>query len=277
VKLVAFDLETTGRDGERDRVIEFTFVELDDQLQEKGRWTRLVDPTVQIPKEVQELTGITQAMVTGQPAFAAHAPRIQALVADAVLVAHNHQFDTQFLNRELRLAGQAGIPPDHPCIDTLFIERQVNSHRLGETYKRYTGKDMDGAHRSEADTVATIEVLRAQRRLHPALLPERLEDLVVARLDARFSGERSRSWLDHGHRFYRDGTGTVRFGFGKYRDCPAIGPHECAVDKVPKQHEDYLLWMRGRDFPEETKATVEMILKAKPTVPPPLPAPAGPA
>jgi DNA polymerase III subunit epsilon len=252
VKLVAFDLETTGREPERDRVLEFCFIELDDQLNELGRWGRLVDPGVPIPKEIQDLTGITPEMVQGQPPFSAHAARIQGLVKDAVLLAHSHQFDVAFLNRELRLAGQPGLSPDHPCIDTLAIERHVNSHRLGETYKRYTGQTFDGAHRSEADVAATVEVLRRQRAAHAAVLPPTLEDLKVADLERHFGGEEKvRSWLDHAHRFYRDASGTIRFGFGKYRDEPALA------------HEDYLLWMKGRDFPEETKATIDMILRAK--------------
>lgn len=257
MKLVAFDLETTGRDAERDRILEFTFIELDDSLVERGRWTRLVDAGVPVPKEIEELTGITNAMVHGQPGFLAHAPRIQALVNGAVLIAHNHQFDVQFLNRELRLAGQPGIVVGHPCIDTLFIERNVNSHKLSETFQRYTGKPMDGAHRSEADTMATIEVLRMQRALHAAKLPSDLAGLVVEKLDEKFSGEKVRHWLDHGHRFYRDGQGTIRFGFGKYRDESVL------------LHEDYLLWMKGRDFPDETKTAIDMILRAKVTSPAP--------
>ncbi len=271
MKVVAFDLETTGKDAERDRITEFTFIELDESLGELSRWTRLVDPGMAIPKEIQELTGITQEMVAGQPSFTTHAARVQALVKDAVLVAHNHQFDVQFLNRELRLAGQPGVAVDHPCIDTLFIERHVNSHRLGETYKRYTGQAMAGAHRSEADAAATIEVLRRQRAVHTATLPGELQELIVAKLDAKFAGTRpTRNWLDHGHRFYVDGTGTHRFGFGKYRDCPALGLHTCMVDKRERTHEDYLLWMKGRDFPDEAKATIDMMLRAKAT-----PAPAS--
>lgn len=271
MKVVAFDLETTGKDAERDRITEFCFLELDATLTEVGRWSRLVDPGIPIPKEIQELTGITQEMVTGQPPFATHAPRIQALIKDAILVAHNHQFDVSFLNNELRLAGQPGIAVDHPCIDTLFIERQVNAHRLGETYKRYTGQEMSGAHRSEADALATIEVLRRQRAAHATTLPATLEDLVVAKLDAKFAGTRpTRNWLDHGHRFYVDGAGTHRFGFGRYRDCPTLRAHDCMVDKRNRTHEDYLLWMKGRDFPDEAKATIDMMLRAKP-----LPAQAG--
>jgi DNA polymerase-3 subunit epsilon len=265
MKLVAFDLETTGRDPERDRVMEFCFIELDADLRELGRWSRIVDPQVPIPAEIQELTGIKPEMVLGQPPFGLHAARIQQLIEGATLVAHSHQFDVQFLNKELRLAGQPGVAVDHPCIDTLHIERRVNSHRLAETYRRYLGQEMAGAHRSEADVVATVEVLRRQRAAHAALLPPTLAGLVVPELEKHFEGEAAtRSWLDHGHRFYKDHLGTIRFGFGKYRNEPAL------------EHADYLLWMRGKDFPDDCKATIDLILKARPVAPPPAPAPAPP-
>jgi DNA polymerase-3 subunit epsilon len=281
VKLVAFDLETTGLEMERDRVLEFCFVELDADLNELGRWSRLVDPGIEVSKEIEALTGISTAMVQGQPPFSSHAPRVQALVKDAVLIAHNHSFDVPFLNMELLRSGQPGLAPDHPCIDTLVIERHVNSHRLSEVYRRYVGKPFDGGHRSEADVLATVEVLRRQREAHAALLPkEGLQGLLATNVDRHFGGEeRVRHWLDHGHRFYRDPKGTIRLGFGPHRGCPAVAWHAC-VNGVGGHHEEFLRWMLRRDFPAETKATVEMILRARgggtPTAADPFPASASP-
>jgi DNA polymerase-3 subunit epsilon len=277
VKLVAFDLETTGLEMERDRVLEFCFIELDDTLAELGRWSRLVDPGVAVSKEIEDLTGISTAMVKGQPPFSAHAPRIQALVKDAVLIAHNHSFDVPFLDMELRRAGQPGLAADHPCIDTLVIERHVNSHRLSEVYKRYVGQEFDGGHRSEADVLATVEVLRRQRAAHAPLLPPGgLEGLLATNIDRHFGGDkRVKFWLDHGHRFYRDPGGVIRLGFGPHRGCPAIQLHAC-VNGVQGHHEEFLRWMLRRDFPAETKATVEMILRANAPRPFSAPGPSAP-
>ena len=279
MKLVAFDLETTGLEVERDRVLEFCFVELDPDLQEIGRWTKLVDPGVAVSKEIEELTGITTDMVKGQPPFASHAPRIQALVKDAVLIAHNSAFDVPFLHMELLRAGQPGLAPDHPCIDTLVIERHVNSHRLAEVYKRYAGVPFEGGHRSAADVAATVEVLRRQRTAHAAALPgggRDLSALLVTSVDRHFGGDaRVRHWLDHGRRFYRDATGTVRFGFGPYRGCPSVQMHACKGGGEG-HHAEFLRWMLRRDFSPETKATVEMLLKAVPSAPPKAVLPAMP-
>lgn len=263
VKYIAFDLETTGVNPGTDRITEFSFLELDENLAELGRWSRLVDPTIPIPMEVQELTGITQAMVAGQPTFASHAPRIQALVHEATLIAHNAEFDLGFLNAELRRAGQVGIPADHPAIDTLAIERHFVNNKLATVYKRYTGQEVEGAHRSEADVRATVEVLRHQRTVHKDALPANLEQLTVPAIELHFGGPKAvRIWLDHDRRLYRDAEGIIVFGFGPYKGCPAIRSHACRVGAYDN-HEAFLLWMKAKDFSPETKATIDMVLKAK--------------
>lgn len=249
MKLVAFDLETTGLDGEKARIVEFCFIELDEELHELARWSELVHPGMAIPADSARIHGITDAMVLDKPHFAAFAPRIQALVQDAVLVAHNHKFDLEILSRELNRAGQPGLRPNHPCIDTQRVEAFVNSHGLGATYQRYTGVAFDGAHRSAADTEATVEVLRRQRARHVDRLPATLEDLLVANLERRRNPDRpQRDWLDHGRKFYADAAGTICFNFGKHRGRPVF---ESADTR------DYLAWIRDKgDFPDDVKMLV---------------------
>lgn len=252
MKLAAFDLETTGLDPERSKIVEFCVIELDDELNEIGRWSELVHPGMPIPEETVKVHGITDGMVMGKPTFRHFAPRLQALVQDATLVAHNHKFDLQILDRELRAAGEKGLAPNHPCIDTYQIESFVNSHSLGATYQRYTGKALDGAHRSAADTEATVEVLRRQRSKHLGTLPAQVDQLVVPNLQRLFRPESTeKQWLDHGRKFYVDAKGTIRFGFGKYRDQPVM------------EQKDYLGWIRDKgDFPADVKALVSSWLGA---------------
>lgn len=260
MRVVAFDLETTGLDTLTARIIEFCFIELDGELRELGAWSELVHPDIPIPADSVRIHGITDAMVHGKPTFRHFAPRVQALVQDAVLVAHNHKFDLEILSRELQRAGQPGLKPSHPCIDTQRVESFVNSHSLAETYRRYVGAEFDGAHRSRADTTATVEVLRRQRATHVHKLPGDLEGLLVANLERRARPDREqKDWLDHGRRFYADAGKVFRFGFGKYRDCPVLNVHQCSKDPrgAEASHSDYLAWMRDKgDFPDDVKALV---------------------
>src|SRR5205085_2362577 len=138
-------------------IVEFCFIELDAAdpgLRELARWTELVNPQMPVPPETTEVHGITDDMVREKPPFTHFAARIQALVQDAVLVAHNHKYDLEILSRELVRAGQSGLRPNHPCIDTQRVESTVNSHSLAATYERYHAQPMEGAHRSAADTAA---------------------------------------------------------------------------------------------------------------------------
>ncbi len=251
MRLFAFDLETTGLDQQADRIMEFCFIELTPELEPVGEpWSALVNPERSIPAKVQEITSITPEMVADKKPFAHHAARIQKLVEGATLIAHNHRFDVPFLHNELVRAGQPGLPVDQPCIDTATIERVVNSHRLEATYERYTGKKMDGAHRSQADTEATVEVLRHQISNHKDVLGENPLELTQSKLaKIRDPEAQERTWLDHGHKFYRDADGVARFAFGKHRDEPV------------KDYEGFLNWMTSRDFPADTLACVQEFLK----------------
>ena len=248
-RLLAFDLETTGLDTGKDRIIEFCFVSLDSQLEITGRFHALVDPGIPIPPENSEIHGITDSDVAGKPKFPAHAKRIQALVSQSILVAHSGSFDMAVLNAELQRAKLPGISPSHPLIDTLLIEQYVNSHKLESAYERYQGEAFTGAHRAEADTLATVAVLRGQRRVFPHKLPSEVEGLVCEEIK-RLAGHEQKTFLDHDRRFYRDSEGVVRFNFGQHRG-----------DEV-NSRKGYLEWMVRREFSPDTIKVVKSLLKA---------------
>ena len=247
-KVLAFDLETTGLDTGLDRIIEFCFVALDGNLEVQGRYHALVDPEQPIPEESSEITGITDADVAGKPPFRAHAQRIQGLVDKSILVAHNGSFDMAVLNAELVRAGLPGIKPSHPLIDTLTIERYVNSHKLEAAYERYEGKGFDDAHRAEADTLATVAVLRGQRRVHGEKLATDLSGLLDSEIKKQL-GYEDKLYLDHDRRFYVDSEGVSRFNFGQHRG------------EEVQSRRGYLEWMLRREFSEDTMNVVKSLLK----------------
>ncbi|HEX2066851.1 MAG TPA: 3'-5' exonuclease [Candidatus Thermoplasmatota archaeon] len=239
--IVAVDTETCALGPGRDRIVQFCAIELDGDLRELSRWTELVDPGRRIPAAATAIHGITPAMVAGKPRFAHFAPRLRALVGPrTVFMAYNAGFDLGVLNLEFARCGMPPIPDGQPILDPLQLERRLTSRSLGPTFRRYTGKDLEGAHTAEADAAAMVEVLRRQRQVHADVLPARTEDLVGWPPPAR---PRRRGHL------YRDEAGVVRLGFGRH--------HGRAAAEVP----DYLAWMLEEDFPERTKRTVRRILQ----------------
>jgi len=131
---VAFDLETTGFSPDRDRIVELAALRFsaDGTVLSNRVW--LIDPGRPIPPPAQTVHGITDAMVRGQPDFAAVYPEWQALVGNAVLLAHNARFDSSFLAAE---AARSGLPPPtNRVIDTLPLSRarftNAPGHSLSE-------------------------------------------------------------------------------------------------------------------------------------------------
>lgn len=179
VHIVAVDTETCALGPGRDRIVQFCAIELDGDLREQSRWTELVDPGCHIPAAATAIHGIGDAMVRGKPCFPAFAPRLRGLIGPhTVFMAYNASFDLGVLNLEFARCGVAPIPASQPVLDPLQLERRLTSRSLGPTYRRYTGRDLEGAHTADADAAAMVEVLRRQRQAHAGALPPRVEDLV---------------------------------------------------------------------------------------------------
>lgn len=86
-------------------------------------WTTLIDPETEITPKITELTGITNEMVKGQPKLAEALPKFREFVGEAVLVAHNAEFDLGFISA---CAARIGMQPwTNPVLDTLPLARKL--------------------------------------------------------------------------------------------------------------------------------------------------------
>ncbi len=173
--LAVVDVETTGLDPSRDRVIEIGIVHMARGVVQES-WGRLIDPGRDIPQEVIDLTGITQEMVAGQPRFEALANEIRSRLEGRVLVAYNLPFDSAFIKAELERA-RVGWP-EGPSLDPLVFARELQkddgSKKLGAVAARL-GISLEEAHRAVNDAEVAGKVLYAFREQ----LPPRLEDLTI--------------------------------------------------------------------------------------------------
>lgn len=155
-ELAALDFETTGLSAEGgDRVIEVAVVR--GRMGEVPRtWSTLVAPGRRVG--ATHIHGITEAMVAGQPSFAAIAPTLLAMLGGAVMVAHNAPFDLSFLRMECRRAGM--VAPEDPVIDTLGLSRRVlplASHSLASVCEALS-ISRTRAHRAADDAAATLRI-----------------------------------------------------------------------------------------------------------------------
>lgn len=119
----AFDTETTGLRPAEDRIIEIGAVRFN-RDGELGEFSTLVYPGMIIPRFCTELTGITTAMVYGQPTFSDIAESFLSFAEGSTLVAHNCNFDVSFVNTELSRAGMPLLKaPLIPGADTVKFSR----------------------------------------------------------------------------------------------------------------------------------------------------------
>lgn len=179
VSYVVFDLETTGLSCQYDRMIEFGGVrvehgEIVDRLQ------FFIDPERSLPAEIVSLTGITDAMVKGAVKEEEAVKKILAFFKDAVLVAHNGQFDYGFI---LAASQRAGLPFTNSMIDTLpwaHVSLNLARYALGALCRHYrVNYDGQGAHRADYDA----EVLAACFLKMVNDLPETASLLDLEKLD----------------------------------------------------------------------------------------------
>lgn len=148
-KLVFIDLETTGANPSNDRITEIGIVCVENG--QVSRWSSLVNPGIAIPPFIQNLTGISDAMVQDAPVFASLAPDIIAYLKDGLFIAHNARFDHDFMKNALQAAGHT---LDNQVLCSVKLSRKLfpqhAKHNLDSIMERH-GLIAEARHRALAD------------------------------------------------------------------------------------------------------------------------------
>jgi len=192
--LVFLDLETTGANFVRDRILEIGIVEVDsDGVRE---WSTLIDPGVSITPFISGLTGIDDAMVVGAPSFASIAEALQERLRGKLFVAHSARFDHGFLKAEFARLGMAFRPA---VLCTVKLSRKLypkaGRHNLDTLIERH-GIRVAERHRALADARVLWDLWQAWHRelgadtvaaainalVRPASLPESLDPALADEL-----------------------------------------------------------------------------------------------
>lgn len=178
--LAFVDLETTGATATQDRITEIGIVAVDaDGGVEE--WQQLVNPGTRIPPFIEQLTGISNALVADAPPFSAVAEEVLRRLAGRLFIAHNARFDYGFLKNEFR---RLGLPFRAPVLCTVKLSRslfpQYKRHNLDSLAERH-GLIVDGRHRALADARL---IHQFWQKLQDSPGPEALA-AAVKKLDAR--------------------------------------------------------------------------------------------
>lgn len=240
--LVFFDLETTGVDVSKDRIVEICYIKVFPDGSEK-EYSRRVNPGIHIPEGASAVHGIYDEDVKDAPLFKEIAKEIAADFEGCDVAGFNsNRFDLPMLAEEF-LRAQVDIDlTRHHAIDVQVLYHKREPRTLSAAHKFYCGTEFDNAHSALADTRATYEVLKAQLDHY-----DDMENSVEAL--ARESSFTKN--VDFAGRFVYDDAGTEVFNFGKYKGF--------SVAEVLRRDPSYYGWMMNGDFPLNTKQVLTRI------------------
>ena len=234
--LVFFDLETTGIDIAKDRIVEISMVKVMPNGEEIVK-TRRINPGMPIPPESTAIHGITDEDVKDCPKFKEIAKSLAAQIEGCDLAGFNsNRFDIPMLAEEFLRAGVDVDLNRRKFIDVQTIFHKMEQRNLTAAYKFYCNKDLANAHSAEADTMATYEVLKAQLDRYPELE----NDVNFLSKYSSFTNN-----VDFAGRMVYNEKGQEVINFGKYKGR--------LVEEVLKSDPSYYAWIMNGDFPLNTK------------------------
>lgn len=245
--LVVFDLETTGVNSRKDRIVELSAVRMNPDGSEDER-TWLLNPGVPIPPETSAIHGYTDEKVKDCPRFEQVADEIAAFFANADLGGFNSdRFDIPCLVEEFARTGRIFNVKNRRRVDVMRIFRHFERRDLSAAVRFYLGREMQDAHHASSDTRATVEVLKAQLDRYPDLpkTPAGIEELVAPSDPMSVDANGTFRWVK----------GELLVNFGKKKG-------ERLID-LAKNEKGYLKWIVNGDFPPEARAICMNLLDGK--------------
>ena len=240
--IVFFDLETTGVNIAKDRIVEISILKVFPNGNKESK-TWLVNPEVEIPAESTAVHGITNEKVASEPTFKELAKKVNEMIKGCDLAGFNsNRFDIPLLAEELMRVGIDFDMNGRKAIDVQVIFHKKEQRTLGAGYQFYCGRELEGAHGAEADTNATYEILLAQVDKY-----EDIGNTVDALSEFSTHGERA----DFAGFILMNDDKQEIFSFGKYKGR--------TVEEVFVENPGYNNWIQNADFPLYTKKVLKGI------------------
>lgn len=240
--LVFFDLETTGLDVHKDRIVEISVLKLmpDGSTYIKSR---RINPCMHISEEASAVHHITDEDVKGEPSFDKYAKSLAKLFEDCDIAGFNSsRFDIPMLCEEFRRAGMDFGLKGRKLVDVQTIFHKKEPRNLVAAYRFYCDKDLENAHSAQADIQATYEVLMAQLDRYDDV-PTDIEGLSEYSSYAKL--------VDIAGKLVYDDKNREVINFGKYKGRVA--------DEALKENPGYYEWIQNGDFAPDTKEAFKRV------------------
>lgn len=235
--IVFFDLETTGINIAKDRIVEISVLKVLPNGKEEQKTIR-VNPGMPIPKEASAIHHIYDEDVKDCPVFKEIAQDLVNYMEGCDLGGYNsNRFDIPLLAEEFLRAEVDFNMRKRKFVDVQTIFHKMEQRTLSAAYRFYCDKNLDDAHSAAADTFATYEILKAQLERYGDALQNDIEFL------SKFSTQNKNA--DFAGFIVFNADGVEVFNFGKNKGIP--------VEQVLKDQPGYFAWMLNGEFPLYTK------------------------
>lgn len=244
--IVFFDVETTGLEIGRDKIIEISMVRLNPDGTRDEFNSRFNPGNVEISEGAQKKHGINIEDLRSEPTFSAKVEEIYEFVKDCDLGGYNgNRFDIPMLVEEFIRAGKYFNPRKSSVIDPFIIYTKMEPRTLEGAYQYFTGKTLQNAHAAKADIGATIEIFEAQLEKYD--LPS-----TIGEISTETIGQDNR--IDLAGKFRRNDDGTICITFGKHAGK--------SVAELFRSDPGYLDWMVNKTFmPADTKIIAKKLVE----------------
>jgi len=238
--LVFFDLETTGTNVSKDRIVEIYAKKFMPDGQEV-EYYQTINPGVPIPPEASAVHGFTNEKLAFSPYFEDVKEELKAFFNNVDLGGYNIlRFDVPVLVEELLRVGVEGLFDESNFVDSMIIFHKMVPRNLAGALRYYKNEELTNAHTAQADVQATIDVFEQQVKIHNDL-PTDIKGIQNFMLN-------NQEFVDFAGYFKKDMSGDIVFNFGKHKG------------KKLSEEVGYLKWMMNNDFPAQTKRKIKQFL-----------------
>ena len=257
--LIFFDLETTGLNVVRDRIVQIALVRLHKSGEPPAEMTELVNPGIPISEESMAIHGITSKDLANKPTFRQLAQKIWDFIGDSDLAGYNsNRFDVPMLMEEFARVGMDFDISKRRLIDVQRIFYKMEPRTLKAAYRLYCGGELEDAHDALADVRATIDVFKGQLKTYENvdLLDEdgnRIPAPVQNNMQALHDFTNDQNSLAATQKVRIQADGTAIFNFGKYNGQP--------VKEVLAKDKNYYFWIQEKEFSTELKQKLREMMR----------------
>lgn len=257
--LCFFDLEATGLNVIRDRIVQIAIIKYSKKDKEPEELSMMINPGIPISAEAMEVHGITPKMLANKPTFQQVSKKIYDFIGNSDLAGYNsNRFDVPMLMEEFARVGVEFDVSKRRLIDVQRVFYKMEPRTLKAALRFYCGKELENAHDALADVHATIDVFKGQLTKYEGV---DLKDADGNIIEAPIKNDMQvihdftsdLKTIDATQRLKYDQNGVVVFNFGKYQGKP--------VAATLTKDRQYYNWILNKEFSSQVKQIVKRLVK----------------